>query len=197
MKKTVIALAIFIYCSGYSQDKKPNKWYSTADLEFIVPHKLEYDYSTFSTDYNAYVGTSSNIKGFGTSFGLSYSINYQIFYKLSFGIVTGLQNQRNPDYGMYKLGARLRYFFVDSNNVYVYLEDSNIFSLNKNQFKSGNNTRLGIGFPVLKRQKINLNINVFGEQNFLRLQGSKPLFTDEKPKTSVFKSYGISLGIKF
>ena len=197
MKKTVIALAIFIYCSGYSQDKTPSKWYSTADLEFIVPHKLEYDYSTFSTDYNAYVGTRSNIKGFGSSFGVSYSINYQIFNKLSFGMVTGFQNQRSPDYAIYKLGGRLRYFFVDNNNVYVYLEDSNVFSSNKNQFKSGNNARLGIGFPVLKRQKINLNVNVFAEQNFLRLEGSKPLFTDEKPKTSVFKSYGISLGIKF
>jgi len=82
MKKTVIALTILIYCSGYSQDKICRNLYSTVDFEFIVPHKLEYDYSTFSTDYNAYVGTSSNIKGVGSSFGVSYSINYQIFNKL-------------------------------------------------------------------------------------------------------------------
>lgn len=197
MKKTILLLIVFVWFSGYSQDKLFKKWYSTADLEFIVPNKLEYDYGKYNLDYNAYVGYSDNIKGYGVSYGALYSINYHIFNKWSFGVITGFQFQRSPDYAMYKLGGRLKYFFVDANNVYAYIEDSNNFSLNKNQFKSGNNTRLGIGFPIMKRDKFNMNLNVFWEQNFLRLQGSKPLFTDERPKTSVFKSYGISLGIKF
>lgn len=86
------------------------------------------------------------------SYGLLYSINYNVFKKLSLGLITGFQSHNNPDFSMLKLGGSVKYFFVDSNNVYTYIDLANDFSLNKNQFKNGGNFRLGIGFPVMKRE---------------------------------------------
>ncbi|GGZ38535.1 hypothetical protein GCM10007049_34610 [Echinicola pacifica] len=67
------------------------------------------------------------------------------------------------------------------------------------KFNSGNNLRLGLGFPFLKRDAFNLNANIFFEQNYFDLEGSIPLlgYTNERPNRLLVKSYGISFGVKF
>lgn len=197
MKKLLFFTFILINTFVYSQDKLRKKWYSTAEIEFINPYKVEYDYGLYSSQYNAQIGKTDEITNSKPSFGVSYSFNYNLFKKLSLGLLTGYQSHARPDFSMLKLGGVLKYFFVDSNNVYTYIDVANDFSLNKDQFKNGSNFRLGLGFPVLKRDEFNLNVNVFWEQNFLRMEGAKPLFDKETPSTTVLNSYGISLGLKF
>ena len=84
-------------------------------------------------------------------------------------------------------------------NVYIYLQDANNFTLNKEKFKSGNNLRLGLGFPIKKRGNFDIVGNLFFEQNYFKLDGSKPLLnlTDEIPRSLTVKSFGVSLGLKF
>jgi hypothetical protein len=199
--KTIKKIFFFIVVLGcsisYSQNSSSKKWYSTADLEFINPSNVEYDYGIYSSQYNAIIGKTDEITNAKPSFGVSYSFNYNILKKLSVGLLTGYQNHARPDFSMLKLGGVIKYFFVDNNNVYTYINVANNFSLNKEQFNNGANFRLGLGFPVLKRDAFNLNINAFWEQNFLRMDGAKPLFDKEEPNTTVLKSYGISVGIKF
>lgn len=197
MKKLLFLTFVLLYSFSYSQDKQTKKWHSTIDAEIIVPNKLEYSYSYYSPTYDGFVGGTDEIKGYGISYGLLYSINYNVFKKLSLGLITGFQSHNSPDFDMLKLGGSAKYFFVDNNNVYTYINLANDFSLNKNQFKNGGNFRLGIGFPVMKRENFNLNVNVFWEQNFLRMEDAEPLFDNENPKTAIFKSYGVSLGVKF
>lgn len=197
MKKVLFFILILTYSYGYSQDNLRKKWYSTADIEFINPYKVEYDYGIYSSQYDSQVGKTDEITNAKPSFGVTYSFNYYLFKKLSIGLLTGYQNHARPDFSMLKIGGVIKYFFVDSNNVYSYIDVANNFSLNKDQFKNGNNFRLGLGFPVLKREGFNLNVNAFWEQNFLRMEGAKPLFDKETPSTTVLNSYGISLGIKF
>jgi hypothetical protein len=182
---------------GFSQDKISKRWYSTIDVEFINPSKVEYSYGIYNSDYDAIIGGDDEIANTNPSFGIQYSINYNVFKKLSLGVITGIQYMNNPDYSMLKLGGCVKYFFVDSNNVYVYLDMAYDYSLNKNQFKNGANTRIGIGFPVLKRDAFNLNINVFYEVNDLTLDGSQPLLYSEIPHNIIFRSYGLSVGAKF
>ena len=97
---------------------------------------------------------------------------------------------------MLKLGGSINYFFVDNNNIYAYLNITNNFTLDKTQFKTGTNVRIGIGFPIMKREKFNLNVNLFYETNDLILEGTKPLFNSEIPDNIIFRSYGLGLGIK-
>lgn len=185
-----------MYSISNGQNRQTKKWYSTADVEFINPNKLEYNYSSYDPNFNAFVGQTDEIGGHGVSYGFLCSTNYYLFKKLSIGVITGFQIHNSPDFNICKLGGVVKYFFVDNNNVYTYIDLSNNFSLNKNQLKNGANFRLGIGFPVVKRENFNLNFNVFWEQNFLRMEGAEPLFDNEKPGTAIFKSYGISLGVK-
>ena len=188
MKTLFISIALFfIFMSGYSQ----GKWFSSAEFDFIVPNKTEYFYSFNNAGTEIYLVSK-------TSFALVYSINYQLFNKLSAGLLTGVQQQSGAKFFMYKLGSNIKYYFVDDDNVYTYLQYAHNFTVNKDKFNNGDNIRIGIGFPVMKRDAFNLNLNIFYDINGFDLSGSKPLvFDNVKPSSIFFRSYGISLGVKF
>ncbi len=183
----IIIFFVIIHLNGYSQ----NKWYSTAELDFIVPSKTEYGYSA----NNAYTEINLASK---PGLALMYAINYQLFNKFSVGLLTGVQQQYGAKFFMYKLGSNIKYYFVDPDNVYTYLQYAHNFTIDKDKFNFGDNLRIGIGFPVMKREVLNLNLNVFYDINNFDLSGSKPLvFDNVKPSSIYFRSYGISLGVKF
>jgi hypothetical protein len=178
---------LFFYINGHAQDK----WFSTAELDFIVPSKTEYGYSA----NNAYTEINLASK---TSFALNYSINYLLFKKFSAGLLTGIQQQSGAKFFMYKLGSNIKYYFVDSDNVYTYLQYAHNFTVDKDKFNFGDNVRIGIGIPVMRRDAFNLNLNIFYDINSFDLSGSNPLvFDNVKPSSIYFRSYGISLGMKF
>lgn len=188
MKKTILtSVLILIFISGYSQDK----WFSSAEFSFIVPSKIEYNYSSNN------VGTTIHLES-RPSIALNYSINYQLFNKFSAGLLAGVQQQGGADFFMYKLGSNIKYYFVDDDNVYIYLQYAHNFTVNKDKFNNGDNVRIGIGFPVMRRDAYNLNLNIFYDINGFDLSGSKPLiFGNETPTSIFFRSYGISLGVRF
>jgi len=193
MKKYLILITILFYVSSYSQ----SKWISTVELDFVFPNKKDYFYNDST---NRIFDTELRDDGFLlNSFGIQADYNYMLLKKISIGALVGFQTQSKPDYSMLKLGGILKYYFIDSDNSYLFLQDANNFSLNKNKFKTGNNLRLGIGFPFFKKKEFNINGNFFFEQNFFRLDGTNPLLNlaDERPRTLTVKSFGISLGIKF
>lgn len=187
MKKLILILLLFILKRGHTQDK----WLSTTELGFIVPNKTEYNYS-----FNN-VGTLINLDS-KISLAFQYSINYQVYNTLSIGALVGIQEQYGPNFFMYKIGANIRYNFVDAENAFAYFQYSPNFTVNKDKFKNGNNLRIGIGLPFFKKDNFNLNLNIFHEINHFNLSGSKPLiFGNEKPESIYFRSFGISLGVKF
>ncbi len=188
MNKLLLTLALsFFFTNGYAQEK----WFSTVELDFIVPSKIEYNYSFNNA------GTEINLDS-KSAFAFQYAINHMLFNKLSVGALTGIQYQNGADFFMYKIGGNAKYYFVDSNNVYTYLLYAGNFTVNKDKFKNGNNLRIGIGFPFMKREKFNLNLNIFHEINHFNLSGSKPLvFGNETPESIFFRSFGISFGVKF
>lgn len=186
-KEILITVLILISINGYSQDK----WFSSAEFDFIVPSKIEYNYNF----HNA--GTEINLDS-KPSFALNYLINYQLFNKFSAGLLTGIQQQGGAKFFMYKLGSNIKYYFVDDDNVYTYLQYAHNFTVNKDKFNNGDNVRIGIGFPVMRRDTYKLNLNIFYDINGFDLSGSKPLiFGNETPESVYFRSYGISLGVKF
>ena len=117
--KIVIIIVLLIYSNVFCQEKI-KKLYSSIDIEFINPNKVEYYYGLYSPEYKAIIGGQNKIENTGSSFGISYSIHYNVFKKLSLGAITGFQNQNNPDFRMLKLGGSINYFFVDNNNIYAY-----------------------------------------------------------------------------
>jgi hypothetical protein len=199
MKKIIIIFVLFTGFSVNAQNELDRKWYSNVDVELIMHNKIEYNYGYFDADYNSKVSSSENLNVRKAAFGLTYSLNYMVFKKLSLGLSTGYKNYNNPDLSMLELGGITKYFFVDSNNVFAFVSITNEISLNKSQFKSGTNARIGIGLPILRKDKFNINLNLFKEQNFLRLDGAEPLFNFDQEKLSglIYKSWGLSAGIKF
>ncbi|SHG28569.1 hypothetical protein SAMN05444483_10816 [Salegentibacter echinorum] len=188
-----VFLFLFISFNGLNAQQSvgdQKKWYSTAEIEGIIPYEARYDYGIENR------GRSVDLNK-DLSLGLLYTFNYMVFNKLSLGVVGGFQAHFNPNFNMPKIGGTIRYFFVDQNNVYVYLHDAVDISLDKSQFDYGNNFRFGLGFPVLKREGFNINTNLFFEQNYLSLNGSDPIIIDEDPGNIFYKSLGLSLGIKF
>ena len=193
MKQLFIILFILIYGLGYSQ----NKWETSLELDFVFPNKKDYFYNDSN---NKIIDAELKDNGFLlSSFGIQGNYNYYLFKKLSIGVLGGFQTQSKPDYSMLKLGGILRYHFVDRDNVYIYIQDANNFTLDKSRFKSGNNLRLGLGFPFIKKEGFNITGNLFFEQNYFKLDNAEPLLnlTDERPRSLTVKSFGISLGVKF
>mgnify|MGYP001045013334 FL=1 len=193
MKLYLTTILIFCFVCVHSQ----SKWETSIELDFIFPNKKDYFYNDSSNRIK-----EAEIKDDGfllNSFGIQASYNYFLFKKMSIGIVGGMQTKSNPKLSLIKLGGILRFYFVDRDNVYIYLQDANNFTLNKEKFKSGNNLRLGLGFPIKKRGNFDIVGNLFFEQNYFKLDGSKPLLnlTDEIPRSLTVKSFGVSLGLKF
>ena len=193
MKLYLTTILIFCFVCVHSQ----SKWETSIELDFIFPNKKDYFYNDSSNRIK-----EAEIKDDGfllNSFGIQASYNYFLFKKMSIGIVGGMQTKSNPKLSLIKLGGILRFYFVDRDNVYIYLQDANNFTLNKEKFKSGNNLRLRLGFPIKKRGNFDIVGNLFFEQNYFKLDGSKPLLnlTDEIPRSLTVKSFGVSLGLKF
>jgi len=192
----VLLIATFL---GYTQSAKlENKWYSTAEVEFIFPNNFSYNYGTERG------GTDDELSPSGfllKSFGAQYTYNYIFFSKLSIGALAGIQTLSYPrDFFMAKVGVILKYFFVSRDNVYVYALHSNIFSLDKSQFKKGGSLRLGIGLPVFKRDNFNITTNIFAEHMYLDLDAAEPIYgyENEEPDALTVKGVlGISFGIQF
>ncbi|OBQ54993.1 hypothetical protein JJL45_03665 [Tamlana sp. s12] len=188
MKKIIaITIVSLFYINSYSQEK----WYSSAAIEFSVPSKIEYHYNFNNSS------TVINLDS-KTALGAQYSINYLVFNKLSVGALTGIQNQFGADFFAFRIGGNLKYYFVDDDNVYAYLRYARNFTVDKDKFKNGDNLRGGIGFPFLKTDDFNLNLNVFYDINYFNLEDAEPLiFGNERSKNIFFRSFGISVGIKF
>ncbi len=193
MKRFFLITFVLVFGLGYSQ----SKWDTSIELDFVFPNKKGYSYNDSN---NKIIDTELKDDGFLlSSFGIQGNYNYYLFKKLSIGVLCGFQTQSKPDFSMLKLGGVLRYHFVDRDNVYIYLQDANNFTLNKDKFKSGNNLRLGLGFPFIKKEVFNITGNLFFEQNYFKLDNSEPLLSleGENPRSLTVKSFGISLGVKF
>ena len=198
MKNTILILILLCITltSNAQSSKLENKWYSTAEVEFIFPYKYSYSYfignRIIFNDYDDVFSLKS--------FGAQYTYNYTFFSKLSVGALVGVQTLSEPsNFFMIKVGGILKYFFVGRDNVYIYTQMAHVFSADKSKFKKGGNGRLGIGLPVFKRDGFNITTNVFIEHNSLDLDGAKPLYDieEEVPSRVVNSSFGISFGVQF
>jgi hypothetical protein len=196
MKKTILMLLFLSFVTVSTAQN--SKFYSTAEIDFVFPKNLDYDYSGVGRG-----GSNTDITKSGfllTSFGAQYTYNYLLFSKFSVGALGGFQTFSDPDFSMLKIGGIMKFFFVDVDNVYTYIQVARAISLNKDQFKDGTGGRFGIGFPVLKWDNLAINTNVFVEHTQLDLEGAKPLlnYINEKPSNlSYRKTLGISFGVQF
>lgn len=176
------------YGTDYILDKK---WFSTAELEFLVPNKVRYSYSSIINNQTFYTNDeiAKNI-----SFGLIYSINYPIFNKLSLGGVTSFEYQTSYGLVALKLGTKMNYYFTNYENASLYLMVLHNTVSNKAKSEMGN-VRLGLAFPISEIDENNLTLNFFWDHDFYRLK--KPLISNETPNSVNFTSYGVSIGIQF
>lgn len=179
-----------------SKDSKRNKtWISTGEIAFIIPNDVDYNYGILE---NGKLSKGATLKlDPKISYGILYTINYPIFNKFTLGAIGGYQKQTSPKINSLKVGAIMRYYFVDYNNINSYLMTGYNIALNK-YVKSGmGNIRVGTMFPIKKMEKLNLTLNLFWDYNFYDIK--KPIFygINEKPGQLTYKSYGFSLGIKF
>lgn len=200
MKTTILTIVLLITTVfNYSQSGKlDNKWYSTAEVDFVFPNNFSYSYGT------GHGGTSDEFSPSGfllKSFGAQYTYNYMFFKKLSIGALAGVQTLSYPkDYFMLKVGGIIKFFFAGRNNVYIYTQVAHNFSTDNSKFKKGGSGRLGIGLPVFKRDNFNITTNIFAQRISLDLEGADPIygFEGEVPdRLTMEGSFGISFGVQF
>lgn len=201
LMKIIILTIVFLittYFSYAQSGKLENKWYSTAEVDFVFPNKFRYDYSTERG------GTDDELEPDGfllKSFGAQYTYNYIFFKKLSVGALAGVQTLSYPkDYFMLKVGGIIKFFFAGRNNVYIYTQVAHNFSTDNSKFKKGGSGRFGIGLPVFKRDNFNITTNIFAQRISLDLEGADPIyeFEGEVPmRLTMEGSFGISFGIQF
>ncbi|MBU2950377.1 hypothetical protein KO493_06685 [Tamlana agarivorans] len=73
MKKIFLITIVSLCCiNSYAQDK----WFSTVEMEFVVPSKIDYHYRFMNSV--THINLDSKVGA-----GLHYSMNYKIFKKLS------------------------------------------------------------------------------------------------------------------
>lgn len=193
MKFYIIFFATFFSLPVLSQEK----WYKNSQIDFVSINKMVYFYNKSDNSINDEI---IEPKGFLVkSYGIQFDYNYLLLKRLSIGAVSGFEFQKDPNFSMFKVGAVIRYFLVDDDNAYLFIQDSNNFSLIKEKFTNGNNFRLGLGIPLLKSSDININGNLYFQQNYFKLNRSFKIigYSDEIARELTVKSYGISFGIKF
>jgi hypothetical protein len=201
MKKTILLIAFLsiTLLSNAQIGKLENNWYSTFDAEFIFAYKYRYSYHI--EDSYVTIIDENSLSGFLlNSFGAQYTYNYTFFSKLSIGALAAVQSLSKPStIFMIKAGGILKFFFVNRDNVYIYTQLAHVFSLDKSQFTKGGNGRLGLGMPIYRTSKLNVNINIFAEHTSLKLDDADPIYgiEDEVPLSLTIRSFGISFGIQF
>lgn len=193
MKFYIFILVVILSFPVLSQEK----WYKNSQIDFVSINKMVYFYNKSDNSINDEIiePTGFLVK----SYGIQFDYNYLLLKKLSIGAVSGFEFQKDPDLNMFKLGAVIRYFLVDDDNAYLFIQDSNNFSLNKDKFTNGNNFRVGLGIPLLKKSDFNIDGSIYFQQNYFKLNRSFKIigYSDEIPRELTVKSYGISFGIKF
>lgn len=172
--------------------------FKSIGVDFVFPNIKEYEYLDIDNQIISTNLAVTSRDGFLLkSFGIQSSYNYLLIPKLSIGPVLGLQKFIRPDQFMIKAGGIVHYFFKDVNNVHVFTQGGIDIPLDKAQFKNGVTYRVGLGFPVWRRSKFNLNANVIYEKHYLNMENSTSLFLDDIPRNLKIKSFTISVNIQF
>ena len=185
MKKIIFIVLVFNSIFGYCQ----SKWYSQIELDTNIPNRMEYNYSFMNR------GTEIDLES-KIGIALQYSINRYMSKRFSLGGVLRIHSQYGPKFFSFGTGLKVKYFFVNHENIHLLFRYLPNFSFNSKKFQFGNNLRIGLA--TYFGSKKNLILGVFKEMNHYNLNGSEPLvFGNETPSTLYVYSYGISFGIKF
>lgn len=179
-----------------NQDKLTKRWFSNVEVEFGVNNEVKYDYSLYDNNGKFLGGRGVTLDN-KVAYGILYNINYPILNKLSIGAVGGFQHQVQQNISALKLGAIVRYHFVNYESVNINLMTAYNVALSDNIESEMANIRLGLQFPVTRTDDFNINLNVFGDYNYYIFNQAILNEPNEKPSNILFRSYGISLGIQF
>ncbi len=180
MKKIILLVIASFLFSHYA--KAQGELFIHSNIELILNDKIYFNYNKPELEPTK-------------SFGFTTSLDYLLFKKLSIGLATGYKKYKRPDdFQMIELGGIVRYFVIDTDYPSVFISMTEELSLNKEIFLNGFNARIGIVFPILKQEKLNVNFTIFKEMNELNLGKSKPYTIDTYMQ---YRAAGFSLGIKF
>lgn len=189
-----LLLLFLIHISLFSQ----SRWFSSSDLSLVFPNQMRYlftDDANRSVFVDLPVGTGSMLK----SFSAEYSYNYLLLNKVSIGVTGGFQTYTRFDYQFIKLGGIIRYYFVDTENVFTYVQYARDISINRSTSNGGHDFKLGLEFPVLRRERFNINAKIYNQTDILNIEHTSPIlnYVDEEPIQMKIKSLGIGVGVRF
>ncbi|MDC1355756.1 hypothetical protein N8480_07320 [Flavobacteriaceae bacterium] len=176
----------------FSQDDRNTKWELQIFIDLNASNKSSYDYYDVN---NKVRETSINGKG---SLELAYNIDYKIFRKLSVVGIASLTNYNNPSFASIKIGAGMKYLYVEDKYHYLTLQYGYHIPFSKNDFREGHQIKIGQVFDVANIYNKRLLVGFYYNADFFYLENSKPLIINAIRSFSLTaSSYGISLGIKF
>ena len=113
-------------------------------------------------------------------------------------MISGIQHQSQGSLTGLKIGGLLRYYFknYESANFYFMTAKSiGIFGKIENSAGYGN-ARFGLEFPIKKNDDININFNIFWDNDSYKLKS--PIIKEEIPRDITYhEGYGLGIGIQF
>jgi hypothetical protein len=165
----------------------PPKLIQTFGIETSLPQSINYQFK------NGGKKLTNRL-----SFASFYTINYPLLKKLTFGMISGIQHQSQGSLTGLKIGGILRYYFknYESANFYFMTAKSiGIFGKIENSAGYGN-ARFGLEFPIEKNDDININFNIFWDNDSYKLKTA--IIKEEIPRDITYhKGYGLGIGIQF
>lgn len=91
---------------------------------------------------------------------IAYGLNFLPTRYLSFGAVTGISFNANPNFSAAKMGANLTFFLHDHKDPYAFIEYAAYFPISDNSIQGGNHFKLGVGLPLVNDEHVSLIVKL-------------------------------------
>jgi hypothetical protein len=126
----------------------------------------------------------------------SYNFDYRFIDRLSVGALVGFSKNGNPKFSSIKTGLGIKYYYPRNKDYYFNIHYGYQIPFDNEKFREGHQIRLGQYFDVGKIVDKKVLLGVYYEYDFYYLDGAKPLINTEIPSSLLYRSWGLSLGIK-
>jgi len=174
------------------------------ESDLVIPISRKYDYkykfiSPVRPNIVQSVAETESYRGGRPALpsGVQFSANFELSPHLSIGPLIGFQKFHTPDFSMVKIGMIMRLYFIDEDGLFAFTQGGADLPLKRSQFETGSNFRFGIGYPVWKKDNVNLNLSIFYDRHFVNIQNTPARFIIDFPQSYRLSSIGLGFGIRF
>lgn len=176
--------------------------FTLVETDVVLPVSTKYDQviNYFDPNNPNVIWSSSETKtqsGGRPTFpsGIQFGFNFELSPHLTIGPMLGFQKFNFRDLSIIKLDMMSRFHFIDKESIFIFVQGGLDIPLYRDQFYVGNNIRFGVGYPVWKKDWVDLNLSLFYDRHAINVKSNFP-HADLSPERYLLKSIGMGFGIQ-